>query len=421
MVQIKMDKSKKKSSVKPLEMEPIAKQADPLNSDEEGTNGSAQSPQEPTVVDPVAVAMNVWNLAAAYACYYRSISVPLASILVALIVILTLEHIVHKATEHHKIKMAGDYTRSYNNDLKISNVDHWCLEGGDTGCKCDDVTEAIPHFENPGWTKAFGLNKELAEKPVPSDYYDVVFVGDGSVEEWNDRVRGFHLQRIANTKFFWNKMWGDDKDFNDPDAQLDGLALGIADDAIPHLLWRLENGEMNENLNPKVWWIVIGANDLRLGHCSEEVVLLGILLLAEYIHHHKKGAYVVINSILPQDTSVRVHNKGKFDLWPSIQSVNRQLKKFCENHRYFHFFDATDIFVRPSSPKVKGKQKGKQKGKEVNTKPDIIAKTMDADKLHLSLHGHKLWMKAINDFAKDLIYDTDLSDDAAPDEIETRE
>ena len=39
---------------------------------------------------------------------------------------------------------------------------------------------------------------------------------------------------------------------------LEGIALGIAEDTAPNFLWQLLNGEMPEGLNPKVWRISIG-------------------------------------------------------------------------------------------------------------------------------------------------------------------
>ena len=59
------------------------------------------------------------------------------------------------------------------------------------------------------------------------------------------------------------------------------------------------NGEMPFGLNPKVWWVHIGINDLSLKGCSEEVVLLGILRVVEEIQNLDPMGIIVINSLLP--------------------------------------------------------------------------------------------------------------------------
>lgn len=44
----------------------------------------------------------------------------------------------------------------------------------------------------------------------------------------------------------------------DSGGDYDGLALGIAGDKSPNLLWRLQHGEMPKNLKSKVFWLLIG-------------------------------------------------------------------------------------------------------------------------------------------------------------------
>jgi predicted DNA-binding WGR domain protein len=56
---------------------------------------------------------------------------------------------------------------------------------------------------------------------------------------------------------------------------------------------------MPQDFNPRVWWLVLGMNDLGRMQCSEEVVILGILRVIEEIHKQKPDAEIVINSMLP--------------------------------------------------------------------------------------------------------------------------
>jgi hypothetical protein len=45
-------------------------------------------------------------------------------------------------------------------------------------------------------------------------------------------------------------------------ATYEGVALGIAGDTSPNVLWRLIHGEMPDYFHPKIWWISLGNNDL---------------------------------------------------------------------------------------------------------------------------------------------------------------
>ena len=151
--------------------------------------------------------------------------------------------------------------------------------------------------------------------------------------------------------------------------------------------WRVQHGEIPASLNPKIWWILIGSNDLGRGQCSEEAVLLGIMKLAEEISLLKPNSVVVINSILPRP-KIKVSKHGKkLHLWPYIQIVNSQLEHFCSKHeKDFHYFDAHSLFVN----------EGGKKG-HISIKTALMA-----DGTHLTLEGHKVWGKAILDLVKDL-------------------
>ena len=66
-----------------------------------------------------------------------------------------------------------------------------------------------------------------------------------------------------------------------------------------NVLWRILHDEMPHDFNPKVWWLVLGMNDLTRMQCSEEIVVLGILRVVEEILLRKPDAKIVINSLLP--------------------------------------------------------------------------------------------------------------------------
>ncbi len=106
-----------------------------------------------------------------------------------------------------------------------------------------------------------------------------------------------------------------------------------------------------------VWWLQIGANDLAITQCAEEVVILGILRLADEIKVKHPQSVVVIQGILPRssfaDGHVRsiknsthaskrlFHHSDKeyvkveeYPLWPSIQLINSEVAKFCAKHEH---------------------------------------------------------------------------------------
>lgn len=163
---------------------------------------------------------------------------------------------------------------------------------------------------------------------------------------------------------------------------------------------------MQDSLNPSVWWIAIGGNDLAEGQCSEETVVLGVLRLAEYILEQKPDAHVVINSILPSHKMIKPRPKRgekrptffkPFDLWSSIAVVNDQLQKFCDKHSSFTYFDSSSIFFveKPESIseiKAKMKEKG-MKTYKFQLQP--LKSNLISIRGEVQPAGHKAWINAI--------------------------
>jgi len=154
------------------------------------------------------------------------------------------------------------------------------------------------------------------------------------------------------------------------------LPLGIAGDKCPELLWRIQNGEMPEDLNPKIWWILIGINDLYQWGCSEEAIVIGVLQVVEEAYNKKPNSTIVINGILPSSRT-----KGKLgDIWNKIQNINKELKATCERYNRLFYFDASRIFLQVESI-----------GEDDATGQDVIPKHLMPDFLHPSAEGHELW------------------------------
>ncbi|XP_059813331.1 platelet-activating factor acetylhydrolase IB subunit alpha2-like [Hypanus sabinus] len=102
---------------------------------------------------------------------------------------------------------------------------------------------------------------------------DVLFVGDSMVQL---------LQQYE----IWKELF----------SPLHALNFGIGGDTTRHILWRLENGEL-ENIKPKVIVLWVGTNNHE--HTAEEVVG-GIEAIVQLINTQQPQAKVVVLSLLPR-------------------------------------------------------------------------------------------------------------------------
>jgi lysophospholipase L1-like esterase len=179
----------------------------------------------------------------------------------------------------------------------------------------------------------------------------------------------------------------------------------------------VQNDEMPKSLDPKVWWLLIGANDLVRGQCSEEAVIVGILRLADEIAMKRPGSIVVIQGILPRSSfadgalspshtksksgQYRPHRKEYFKtehypLWPSIKVINAELERFCEKHEHMVYFDASRLFFG-------------NLGNEYFQSSDstLLKELYMSDFAHPSVQGYRILAKVMGKELNRIIYDND--------------
>lgn len=325
-------------------------------------------------------------------------------------------------------------------------------------CECLNPMKAVKGAETyPNWMKAHNANIQAINEFTAQDKSrkaDVTFLGDSITEQWNGRRFGRYWYDMdsdeepgktiySGIQTEWKKL------FNK--TALDGLALGIAGDVIANLLWRIQNGEL-ANYDSKVFWVLIGTNDLGKG-CSENVILLGIIHVVEEIRKMKPDSIVVVNGILPRTnspdgrlTGADSSSQEKYDdsgvqddtdadeedekasdgtskqssdamtpdtaamgeghnmssterntsshhytYWQSIQSINKGLALYAEENDKVEYFDASEIFIAEMGNKLFRREE------------KFLMRELQWDYLHPTALGHKLWGEAIVDyFASDL-------------------
>lgn len=106
---------------------------------------------------------------------------------------------------------------------------------------------------------------------------------------------------------------------------------------------------MPETLRPRVWWILIGTNDIGMG-CALDTVVAGNIRIVKQIreqHHNQRGhktlTPVVINSLLPRG-KFALHNEQS-PYHRIISKVNQQLSCFADLTEGVYFVNTTDAMT----------------------------------------------------------------------------
>jgi lysophospholipase L1-like esterase len=150
-------------------------------------------------------------------------------------------------------------------------------------------------------------------------------------------------------------------------------------------------------LNPKVWWILIGTNDVHI-NCSDDSVVAGNLGIVQELQQRRPESTIVINSILPRSQPTdgfppRKHRpKTKkegaqpLDLrsWRHISRINQRLQCHVQKLKGVEFFDATNLFLTNGS-----------ESSAINAGSSMLNTNLMPDGLHPNGAGSLVWGKEI--------------------------
>ncbi len=173
---------------------------------------------------------------------------------------------------------------------------------------------------------------------------DLLFLGDSITAGWKGQ------------KATWDAAFGKYKPAN----------FGIGGDRTQHVLWRIENGEL-DGITPKVAVLMIGTNNS--GSDPAEGIAAGVTAIVKAIHARSPKTKVLLLAVFPRGD----RPDGKFGAaQEKLKKVNAIIAKLHDG-KTVHYFDIGDKFL------VDG-----QMSKEIM--PDF---------LHLSAKGYQIWASAI--------------------------
>src|SRR6266404_3057113 len=216
-------------------------------------------------------------------------------------------------------------------------------------------------------------HQQLLEKASKSGI-TVYFEGDSITRRWgasDEQYKGF-LANWRQNFFGWNAAnfgWGADK--------------------IQNILWRLNNGEL-DNVNPKVIVVLAGTNNV--GNTSPQSagdprvadITAGIKAILDICHRKATNATIVLMGITPRNDNVAVMS--------IIDQINENISKFADGKK-----------IRYLSI---NKQLADKTGK-------VFEGMFNRDKLHLGVEGYQVWADALKPIFTELL-GSPANEDHAP-------
>lgn len=192
---------------------------------------------------------------------------------------------------------------------------------------------------------------------------DVLFLGDSITDFWRDPNRGLPV---------WQRNY----------APLHAANFGISGDRTQHLLWRLENGEV-DGIAPRVVVLLIGTNntgvesDLKTPRNTTAETIEGVTLVVKTLRTKLPQAKLLLPSIFP-----RADEKGP-PPGQQIPEINAALARLADG-KVVQFLDVVPRFVD-----AKGE----------------IRRDLLPDLLHPNTAGYEIWAEAMREPLERLLAD----------------
>jgi beta-glucosidase len=222
-----------------------------------------------------------------------------------------------------------------------------------TGCttpKTHSAVTPVPRTDE-WWVKRHESFNARAEQGD----VELVFIGDSITHSWENAG-----------KEMWAKYYSNRKSMN----------LGISGDRTQHVLWRLENGNI-DGISPKAAVIMIGTNNSNGTDNTAEEIADGITAIVKMLRSERPRMKVLILAVFPRGEKPNSQRE-------KIAQVNEIVMGLADG-RMIHYMDIGQHFLQPDG---------------------TLTKDIMPDYLHLTPLGYQFWAIAIEGKLRELLGET---------------
>jgi lysophospholipase L1-like esterase len=218
-----------------------------------------------------------------------------------------------------------------------------------------------PVTRDPNWVKRHEGFVATAKKGG----VDLLFVGDSITDGWGGEG---HNAKAPGTTIF-------QKEF----VPLHAANFGIGGDRTQHVLWRLQNGEL-DGIKPKVVMLMIGTNNSNGKDNAAAEIADGVTAIVKEIHQRSPTTKVLLLGVFPRaNKKTPEENQAQME---KIKQVNALIAKLDDGGKTVRYLDIGDKFLKEDG---------------------MLPKDIMPDQLHLSEKGYQIWADAVKGPILDLL------------------
>jgi beta-glucosidase len=226
--------------------------------------------------------------------------------------------------------------------------------------RADRPASVTPTIKNDQFVKrheGFLKDKEEALKNGP---VDLLFVGDSITDGWrNQKKDGTESPQLKIFKERWGKY--------------NPLNIGISGDRTQHVLWRLEQGEV-DGIKPKAIVLMIGTNNLGNKESVEDTIA-GITAVVKSLRERLPESKVLLLAVFPRGETTDNPFRAQ------IKQVNDAIAKL-DDGSHVKYLDIGPKFLAEDG---------------------TLTKEVMPDALHPNAKGYEIWADAIGSTLEEMM------------------
>jgi beta-glucosidase len=184
---------------------------------------------------------------------------------------------------------------------------------------------------------------------------DLIMVGDSITHYWE-----------REGKQIWDQYY----------AKRNAVNMGFSGDRTQHVLWRLQNGEI-DGINPKLAVLMIGTNNSKGDDNTSEQIADGIKAVVCTLRTKLPQTKILVLAIFPRGSAQQRESKTEDasynPQWAKNDKANKLVSKIADN-KMIYYLDINKAFLN---------------------KKGVLTREVMPDLLHPKEKGYQIWAEAI--------------------------
>ncbi len=214
------------------------------------------------------------------------------------------------------------------------------------------AVQSISGLDETGWRSFWKPRFEQKLKQAESEDIDIVFLGDSITNFWENQGKDVYAKWFGNRKV---------------------LNLGFSGDRTQQTIWVVKDGNVLEKIDPKLFVLMIGTNNIGWNETTPAQTLEGIAEILKIVREKKPNAKIVLFAVFPRGAN------NQDGLRKLVNEINEGIPALADGENIFYVSINDKLLAEDG---------------------ETLTREMMPDLLHPGPKGYEIWAEAIDPFVK---------------------